>query len=1004
MKESAVKPSEDEDRLLLVADVLFSYLHDVIYKPSKASLDIETLPHSFKEFGKGLQFLNHSMGEIRNLAKELSIGNLDCFIPSAGNEISSSLKSLHAALKHLTWQTQQVAKGNYNQRVNFMGDFSIAFNNMIEQLERRRIISLDEKTTLEMYVQLILENSPNPILLFNKEGKLLYVSNSYFEYYKITNRDDILGIQFHDLFASIVNENSLKEIELLYKDAIEKEHMFETEQEIHFGREESAGFFKIQVTPMLDREGIAAGIIVFFLNITESIKARIAAEHARELAEESTRAKSDFLARMSHEIRTPMNAILGNTEIALRENLPHSTVEHLHSIKHATTNLLSIINDIIDFSKIEAGKLEITPTEYAFSALINKIISVCKIRIQEAQLRFVANIDSNIPNNLFGDPVRIRQILHNLLSNAAKFTDNGFVALSINVESTKNDIVYLKIEVTDSGKGIKQENIEQLFNGFTRLDIVKNTSIEGSGLGLGITHRLVNAMNGSISVTSKYGKGSTFTVILPQKILASEKIANVLKPHEKNILVYEWREAFANSIARTLNNFNINYRLVSTAVDFLKQLESKKYSHIIITSALYKEAYNKIFQKKQDIKIAVIIEYNELLIDEDVAILNIPVFSIPIADFLNDNYDNISSIVRLKSSSQFICPDARIMVVDDIMTNLEVAEGLMQPYKPKITLCKSGMESIEEIQKAHYDLILMDHMMPEMDGIEAVSHIRKLGEQNPYYSNVPIVAFTANAVFNTADILEKNGFNDYLPKPIDLNNLNTILQKWIPKEKQLIAGSTSGTQKTILPGAAIERDDIKPKITIEGLNTEKGISMTGGDIKRYFKILSLFYKDSLQKVKEIRTCLETNDISLYVVHVHALKSAAAIIGADKLSETAKTLEIAGKTDNLTFIESHNDIFLEDLESLILSINTFLSKNTPQTQNNSFDKGLLKDRLSNLRTAINNLDPTEINNVVNTLQDFTQIETFGDSLNEIFKNILIGEYDQAIQLIDTLLEW
>ena len=252
-----------------VADLFFSYLNDVIYKPSAASLDLESLPESFVDLGKGLQYLCSCISETRTFAKELAAGNLDCTPPPACNEIASPLKMLHSSLKHLTWQSQQVAKGDYNQRVSFMGDFSRAFNYMIEQLEQKQKIILDEKTRLELYVQLILLNCPNPILLFDNQGKLAYVSDSYFKYCNSFGRDEVLGKEIHELFTPIVSAQSLNKIEQLYNNAIKEERMLQTEQEIDFGNSLTSGYFKIQITPMLDGAGSVAGIIMFLIDITE---------------------------------------------------------------------------------------------------------------------------------------------------------------------------------------------------------------------------------------------------------------------------------------------------------------------------------------------------------------------------------------------------------------------------------------------------------------------------------------------------------------------------------------------------------------------------------------------------------------------------------------------------------------------------------------------------------------------------------------------------------------
>ena len=355
MNELKNSASETRDAMAGAADVLFSYLRDVIYAPQSASLDIGKLPEEFADFGKGLMYLVELISETRALARELSKGNLECPVPPPTNEIASPLKALHSSLTHLSWQTQQVAKGDYSQHVDFMGAFSLAFNNMIDQLKRQREKDLDEKERLEQYVHLILESTTNPLLVFDEKGKLIYISNSWFHYCEHFSEEEAYGKEIQEMFSPVVSEELTKEIRCLYDAAILGKQPLEAEQDIDFGHYETGDHFRVQYTPMVDWAGSVRGVMVFLFDLTESDYARKMAEQGREAAERSSRMKSSFLAKMSHELRTPMNAIIGTAQIQLQnENIPNEYSKAFEMVYDSGSELLGLINEILDMSKIES--------------------------------------------------------------------------------------------------------------------------------------------------------------------------------------------------------------------------------------------------------------------------------------------------------------------------------------------------------------------------------------------------------------------------------------------------------------------------------------------------------------------------------------------------------------------------------------------------------------------------------------------------------------------------
>jgi len=643
---------------------------------------------------------------------------------------------------------------------------------------------------------------------------------------------------------------------------------------------------------------------------------------ANKKAEFASRAKSDFLAKMSHEIRTPMNAITGMAELLLRGELSCEARGYARDIKQAGNNLVSIINDILDLSKIEAGKLEIVPVKYMLSSLINDTVNIIRMRLREKPIRFFTNIDGNIPNSLIGDEVRIRQILLNLLSNAVKYTEKGHIGLTITIDKRDDKQIVLRMDVADTGKGIKPEHQANLFDEFVRVDMKKNQGIEGTGLGLPITKRLCAAMDGKLSMKSEYGTGSVFTVIIPQGIESKEPFAVVEEPERKKVLVYEGRVVYAKSICWTLENLAVPHAVVTNQEDFVATLYRAEWFYVFSGYGLYEKIKplmnqdDSIFRGGKKPHLALMVEWGTEAYIPNVRFVSIPIQSLSIANTLNGkadrrDYFESSGVIR------HTFPHARLLIVDDIATNLKVGEGLLSPYNTKVDTCLSGAEAIELVKRNKYDLIFMDHMMPEMDGIEATAVIRAW-EKEFACQQIPIIALTANAVVGMREMFIENGFNDFLSKPIDVSKLDEILNCWIPAEKRANNNEQITTNKE-------NKGQDKPSLpAIPHVDTAKGIAMLGGKSDTYRKVLSMFCKDIDERLPQLQIMPETNTLPAFIIQVHSLKSVSASIGAQELSSNAAGLEAAGKAADMVFIREHLPGFTVQLAELEENIRTVLS--------------------------------------------------------------------------------
>ncbi|MDR1649981.1 MAG: transporter substrate-binding domain-containing protein [Synergistaceae bacterium] len=535
---------------------------------------------------------------------------------------------------------------------------------------------------------------------------------------------------------------------------------------------------------------VAALLLILFFKTREAGKKLelTVLERTKELenqtvaAQAASEAKSNFLARMSHEMRTPMNVIIGMGELALREDIsPPSVAAYISGIGQAGHNLLSIINDVLDFSKIESGLLQLEDAPYRMASVLDDVINVIRARAAEQRLLFLVDVDPKVPDALRGDAARLRQVLMNLLGNAVKYTQEGFIRLTADAASAgadKNSVV-LRFEVSDSGIGIKPEDMQNLFRDFVRLDMKRNSGIEGTGLGLSITRRLCQAMGGDVSVTSVYGEGSEFVVTLPQVCLSAEPIACVDGRKKFEVLLYHSRARYAESVARTLESLGVAFRRVADSSEFLRELEAGGWSHVFASAPEAETARGILKNASSSVKAVLLMDIGEPFPASGISTLAMPTWVVPVANVLKGK----AVFVREKPAGvRFIAPKARVLIVDDIATNLQVAIGLLAPYRVKMETCMSGAEAVELVREEEYDVVFMDYMMPGMDGIEAVRRIRALDGER--FGRLPIVALTASAMFNMRAMFLEKGFSDFLAKPIEIPKLNEIMEHWIPPEKK----------------------------------------------------------------------------------------------------------------------------------------------------------------------------------------------------------------------------
>lgn len=575
------------------------------------------------------------------------------------------------------------------------------------------------------------------------------------------------------------------------------------------------GSFDVSET-ILDLLIILIGSLMLLVVIAWNKQLQVRLKQKAEEAETAANSKSAFLANISHEIRTPLNAILGMNELVLRESRQPHIKEYAMYIKNSGKSLLTIISDILDLSKIESGKVYLVNENYSLSSLVEDVERSIQKRIMEKGLELKIYVEPELHENLKGDEVRIKQIIMNLLTNAVKYTEKGEVRLYITgtVVENKQD---LTIEVSDTGIGMRSEDMGKLFTNFERLDLKRNRSVEGTGLGLPITKNLLVAMGGDITVSSVYGEGSTFTATVGQEIVNEEQIGD--------------------------------YR--------------KKYKEKLHHEVCYHESFH--------------------------------------------------------------AEDARILVVDDNEVNLKIVVGLAKNTKLQIDTALSAAEGLKLIRQHSYQLLLIDHMMPEMDGIEMLQHVKTM--DGGIYKDIPAVAITANALSGAKQTYLDAGFCGYLSKPIDPERFEQIIKDNLPQE--YVTECEDGNGDTATEGQETDgTSDPKQaeEWSIPGIDIAKALSYIGGSRELYISLLQTYLDGSEERIRKLEECKNKEDIFNYDITIHGLKGISASIGADSMAVAAAGLEEACKDPQtaMTYIQMNHDQAVSRYRELLEQIKKWLA--------------------------------------------------------------------------------
>lgn len=703
--------------------------------------------------------------------------------------------------------------------------------------------------------------------------------------------------------------------------------------------------------------------------------------------EEINRRTEDFLANMSHELRTPINAVTGITSVMLKNEEDEEKRKDLFTIQMAGQRLFGQIEDILDYTEIDNEKMIVAKETYMISSIVNDLISESQMQEREYMPELIFDLDAAMPAALLGDGKKIKKILRHLVSNAVKFTKKGGVYVRIHT-LPKDYGVNLCITVSDTGEGISAEEHEKIMDGFYQTDTGRSRKAGGLGLGLSIVSGMVACMEGFMQIRSEEGSGTTVSVSIPQKVENNKPMITLenrdrLSPacfiKQEKYGLPEVDSFYNDTITHLIEGLDVSMRRVFHADELRALTGMYQITHLFTGTEEYEEN-SALFEQLADQMAVIVIAHQNFTLPAGTKakLLRKPFYCLSIANMLN------AEAVRDEFSymeKQMICPDVKILVVDDEPMNLMVAEGVFREYEMQIKTAYSGMAALELCSKEDFDLIFLDHMMPEMDGVETLKGLRRIWADSG--RSATVIAFTANAVSGAREMFFEAGFDEFVSKPIEMSELERVLRNVLPKSAvQYVDKDHKAGQKMEGQECGQGKDSQEPPATSKnqsfllekaGIHTENGLQYCLNNAAFYDELLLKFASDADGKQKDIVGFFDRKDWENYCILVHALKSTARMIGADDLSKLAKDLEDAAKNENAEYIRRHHERLLLKYKETVQSIRDIFGtkeKDGEQKEYQQISGSELCSRLEEIMDSLGTFEAEKAKHLMEQLDGFT----------------------------------